>query len=104
MKQPKDKYEHVTKSTRIQWVVSPVGDEEPEFSKKAVFYVLEPMYHSHPWVACTAFVGDMVSLRTYEQTELEPAQIKALNKAKHMAFLWTEQKRISRARRVRSDG
>lgn len=92
-KQPKDKWEHVTKTSRIEWTVT-----RKESGEQASFYILEPQFHGHPWTACTAFKEPEGHwIHTYEVTMLSPHQSEALIKALQIASKWSQGRRIPSA-------
>lgn len=92
MKQPKDKYEHITKTAHIQWTVT--HDKERSV-KKASFYVLSPQYHAHPWLACTAVTvpsGHSIGIFSHQ---LDSSQTEVLARVLSMAAKWLNGKRLA---------
>ena len=81
----KDRWESVTKTSRIEWTIT--RDKETK-TAKAVWYVIEPQYHSHTWTACAAVIepgADEISTYGYR---LEPIHAQALTRALKMATDW----------------
>lgn len=88
----KERYYLEGKFTRIEWTIT---KDKQENTAKAVFYILEPDYHAHPWTACTVDQtphGEKITI--YPQDEYEPSHIDALSKALHLAVRWAEGKKI----------
>ena len=88
----KERYFIETTFQRIEWVIT--RDKE-ENTAKAVFYIIEPEYHAHPWTACTAMqspYGEKITV--YSQDEYEPLHAEALSKALMFAVRWAEGKKI----------
>ena len=80
------------KSHRIEWTIT---REKETKTAKAVFYVLEPLYHAHPWTACAAMItpdGKEISTYAYR---LEPAHVEVQTKALKMAANWLTGKRLA---------
>ena len=92
MKQPKDKYEHITKTAHIQWTVM---QDKAKDERKATFYVLSPQYHSHPWTACTALIAPSGRLINIFGHQLESDQTAALARVLSMAAKWLNGKRLA---------
>jgi hypothetical protein len=89
MKQPKERYAHTTKTERIEWTIT--RDKERNESK-AVFYILEPQYHAHPWTACGAIkTRDGSLINTYGH-QLEAEQAVVMAKAMNLAAKWLKGK------------
>ena len=91
MKQPKERYAHTTKTERIEWTIT--RDKERNESK-AVFYILEPQYHAHPWTACGAIRTPSGSLVNTYGHQLEAAQAETMAKAMKMAAKWLSGRRL----------
>jgi len=88
----KERYFIETTFQRIEWTVT---TDKQEDTRKAVFYVLEPDYHAHPWTACTVDCtpyGEKITV--YAQTEYEPMHADALSKALTLAVRWAEGKKL----------
>jgi hypothetical protein len=85
MKQPKDKYEHITKTAHIQWTV--MHDKEKDESK-ATFYVLDPAYNAHPWMACSAVTSPAGRVISIFSHQLDRPQTDVLARALGMAAKW----------------
>lgn len=84
--------ERPNKSHRIEWTIT--RDKETKTSK-AVFYILEPEYHSHPWTACAAVITpEGKEISTYA-CRMEPEHIEAQMKALKMAADWLRGKRLA---------
>lgn len=87
----KERWEaRANKNNRIEWTVS-----KDDRTKKAVFYVISPEYHAHPWTACAAMITpDEKLISTYAfmmDAEQADAQLKALK----MARDWITGKRLA---------
>lgn len=78
------------KSHRIEWTIT--RDKETK-TAKAVFYILHPEYHAHPWTACSAMIApDVKEISTYA-FRLDSAQAEVQIKALKMAIGWLSGKR-----------
>lgn len=91
MKQPRDKWEHITKTAHIQWTVT---HDKVKDEKKATFYVLQPQYHSHPWTACTALIAPAGRLINIFGHQLESDQTEVLARTLSMAAKWLNGRRL----------
>ena len=81
-----------TKSHRIEWTVT--RDKETK-TAKAVFYVLHPEYHAHPWTACSAMITpDVKEISTYAY-RMEPLHAEVQMRALKMASDWLTGKRLA---------
>lgn len=89
----KERWEaRASKSNRIEWTVT---REKETKTAKAVFYILEPLYHAHPWTACSAMnTPDVKEISTYAY-RLEPEHVEAQMKALKMARDWLTGKRLA---------
>ena len=84
--------ERANKSHRIEWTIT--RDKETK-TAKAVFYVLHPMYHAHPWTACSAMsTPEGKEISTYA-FRMEPSQAAAQMRALKMASDWLQGKRLA---------
>lgn len=87
----KERYGLETKFSRIEWTVT---TDRQENTRKAVFYILEPDFHAHPWTAVTAEQTSYGEKITIYPQEYEPIHAEALSKALQLAVKWAEGKKL----------
>ena len=87
----KQRFEHTTKSERIEWTVT--KDKEKR-ETKAVWYVLKPEYHANPWTACAAIVTPQAEVINTYAFAMDREQTSAMQTALNMAVRFAGGKRL----------
>lgn len=76
----KERWYSETKSSRIEWTIT----RDTELTK-AVFYIIKPDYHAHPWTACAVMMTpEKTEISSYAYAMDQP-QLDTLQKALRLA-------------------
>ena len=76
----KERWYSETKTSRIEWTIT----REKELAK-AVFYIIKPDYHAHPWTACAVMMTpERTEFSSYAYAMDQP-QLDALQKCLRLA-------------------